>query len=58
MTKRELRIAATALILVGLALIVIGLANERSFVWGLGLIAVGIAMVMSLATRWAGSGPE
>ena len=58
MTKRELLIAASALILVALALIVTGLANELPLVWGLGLIAVGTAMVMSLATRWAGSGPE
>ncbi|MGD9617929.1 MAG: hypothetical protein AB7H90_22445 [Alphaproteobacteria bacterium] len=58
MTKRELQIAASALILAALALIVIGLANEQSVVWGLGLIAVGVAMTMSLVTRWAGSGPE
>ena len=58
MTKRTLRIAASILIVVALALIVAGLANEQAVVWGLGLIAVGIAMIMSLATRWAGSGPE
>jgi hypothetical protein len=58
MTKRRLQIAASALILAAVALLVIGLANELPIVWGLGLIAVGIAMIMSLATRWAGSGPE
>jgi len=58
MTKRRLQIAASALILAALALLVIGLANELPIVWGFGLIAVGTAMVMSLATRWAGSGPE
>lgn len=58
MTKRTLRIAASVLILVALVLIVAGLANEQPVVWGLGLIAVAIAMAMSLATRWAGSGPE
>ena len=58
MTKPELRIAATALILVALALIVVGLANELPLVWRTGLIAVGAAMIMSLATRWAGSGPD
>lgn len=58
MTKRTLRIAASILIVVALALIVAGLANEQAVVWGLGLIAVAIAMIMSLATRWAGSGPE
>lgn len=58
MTKRTLQIAASILIVVALALIVAGLANEQAVVWGLGLIAVAIAMIMSLATRWAGSGPE
>jgi hypothetical protein len=58
MTKRTLGIAASILIVVALALIVAGLANEQAVVWGLGLIAVAIAMIMSLATRWAGSGPE
>ena len=58
MTKRTLGITASILILVALALIVAGLANERPVVWGLGLLVVAIAMIMSLATRWAGSGPE
>ncbi len=58
MTKRTLGIAASVLILVALALIVAGLANELPVAWGFGLIAVALAMVMSLATRWAGSGPE
>lgn len=56
--KRTLAITASILILVGLALVVTGLANERPVVWGVGLIAVAIAMAMSLATRWVGSGPE
>lgn len=58
MTRRTLRIAASILIVVALALIVTGLAHGQAVVWGLGLIAVAIAMIMSLATRWAGSGPE
>jgi hypothetical protein len=58
MTRGTLRIAATIFIVVALALIVAGLANEQAVVWGLGLIPVGIAMIMSLARRWAGSGPE
>lgn len=58
MTKRALLIAASDLILVALALLVVGLADELPVAWGLGLIAVAIAMIMSLATRWAGSGPE
>jgi hypothetical protein len=58
MTKRTLLIAASVLILMALALIVLGLANERPVVWGLGLIAVAVAMIMSLGARWAGRGPE
>jgi hypothetical protein len=57
-TNRTLQIAASALILASLALIVTGLASERPLVWGLGLIASATAMVMSLATRWAGSGRD
>lgn len=52
MTKRPLGIAASVLILPAPALIVFGLANRRRPVWGLGLITVTIAMLMSLATRW------
>jgi hypothetical protein len=58
MTKFALRIGASTLILVALALLVIGLANERPVVWGLGLIAMGIAMILSLVTRWTGTGPD
>ena len=58
MTKRKLRIADSGLVLVALVLIVIGLVKEQPVVWGLGLIAVGVAMIMSLVTRWAGSGAE
>lgn len=50
MTKRTLRIAASVLIPVTLVFIVAR--------WGLGLMAIAIAMIMSVATRWAGSGPE
>ena len=58
MTKRALQITASVLILVALALIVIGLADRQPVMWGLGLLAVAIAMLMSLATRWVGGGPE
>lgn len=53
MSKRTLQVAATVLILVALALIVSGLSYAQPEIWGLGLIAVGMAMLMSLATRWA-----
>ena len=58
MTKRRLQITASALIMVALVLLVIGLKNEQPVVWGLGLLFVAAAMVMSLATRWVGSGSE
>ena len=38
--------------------IVIGLKSEQPVVWGAGLLFVAGAMVMSLATRWVGSGSE
>lgn len=56
MSVRGLQLGASALIAVALGLIVSGLAQDRAWVWGLGLIAVAAAMVMSLATRWAGDG--
>jgi hypothetical protein len=58
MTKRTLQITASILILLALQFLVIGLANERPVVWGLGLAAVAVAMTMSLVTRWTGSGPD
>jgi lysylphosphatidylglycerol synthetase-like protein (DUF2156 family) len=58
MTKRQLQLAASVLIFVALFLIVVGLENASTMIWVAGLIVVGAAMVMSLATRWAGSSPE
>jgi hypothetical protein len=58
MSTRVLRIAATALILMALVLLVAGLEHGNPMVWGLGLAAVALAMLMSLATRWAGGGEE
>lgn len=58
MSKRTLGIVASFLILAALALLVLGLANEQPFLWGPGLVVVGIAMAISFATRWAGGGPE
>ena len=58
MTKRRLRLIASALILVALALLVVGLQLEESSVWGLGLVVTGVAMAVSLATRWVGGGPD
>jgi hypothetical protein len=58
MTKRRLRIAASALILVSLALLVLGLQADEALVWGLGLAAMGTAMAMSFITRWVGGGHD
>lgn len=58
MSTRVLRVAATALILVALVLLVVGLEHGNPMVWGLGLAAVALSMLMSLATRWAGSEGE
>lgn len=58
MTKRRLQITASALIIGALVVIVIGLKSEQPVVWGAGLLFVAVAMVMSLATRWVGSGSE
>lgn len=58
MTKRTLRIGASILILLALALLVIGLANESTALWTAGLVATAVAMAMSFATRWVGSGPD
>jgi hypothetical protein len=57
-TKRRLRIAASVLILVSLALLVWGLQAEQVLVWGLGLAAMGTAMAMSFITRWVGGGHD
>ena len=58
MTKRRLRLIASGLILLALALLVVGLQREESILWGLGLIITGLAMAMSFATRWVGAGPD
>lgn len=58
MTKRRLQITTSALIIGALVVIVIGLKGEQPVVWGAGLLFVAVAMVMSLATRWVGSGSE
>jgi hypothetical protein len=58
MTKRRLRIAASALILVSLALLVLGLQADEVLMWGLGLAAMGTAMAMSFITRWVGDGHD
>lgn len=52
MTTEMLRVAAGILILIAFILLVTGLAQDKPLIWSLGLTAVSIAMLMSLATRW------
>lgn len=54
MTKNVLFIIAVALILAGFVLVVYGLPN-RSLLWQIGLIALALAMLASLATRFGES---
>jgi ABC-type uncharacterized transport system permease subunit len=54
MKKRRLQISASVLILVALVLIVTALANEQASVWGVGLLVVATAMVLSVATHTVG----
>jgi hypothetical protein len=56
MTKRRLRLIASILILVALALIVVGLQSENTLLWSLGLVTLAVSMAISLATRWIGEG--
>lgn len=52
-TKRSLHLWASVLIVAGLVLLVWGLPERRP-VWLAGLAAIGMALVLSFATRWAG----
>lgn len=53
MSKRSLQITASVLILGALGLLVAGLDSDAPMIWGAGLVAVALAMIISLATRWA-----
>jgi hypothetical protein len=55
MKKEMLYLMASVLILIGLALIVIGLGGT-AVVWQIGLILVALAMLVSLISRWSGTG--
>lgn len=52
MTKQTLHAIASALIVISLILVVVGLP-DNDLMWQLGLGVVGLAMLISLATRWA-----
>ena len=49
--RKWLFLTASVLILVSLALLVIGL-DGQPVLWYLGLATLGVAMLLSLATRW------
>ena len=57
MQKNTIYLIASLLILLGLALIVWGLP-DTPLVWQAGLIAVTLAMILSLLTRWLGQEQE
>lgn len=52
MSKTALYVASALLILLGLGLLVVGLQAD-SWLWQAGLAVVFLAMLLSLATRWA-----
>jgi predicted lysophospholipase L1 biosynthesis ABC-type transport system permease subunit len=51
LTRLHLYTIATVLILVGLVLIVTGFQQDN-FLWQIGLTAIALAMLLSLAGRW------
>lgn len=51
--KKMLHLWASVLIVLGLVLLVWGLPERRA-AWIAGLVALGVALVLSLATRWIG----
>jgi hypothetical protein len=56
-SKRGLHIGASLLILIGLVFLVLGLQGTAAL-WQIGLGVVGVAMVLSLLTRWVGEEQE
>ncbi len=52
MTKKRLYLLVAGLILLALALIVVGLGNASTLLWGSGLAAITLAMGLSLTSRW------
>ena len=53
MKVRVLLLASALLILASLALLVAGLQAETGWLWQAGLGTLALAMLLSLATRWA-----
>lgn len=56
MTKQTFFVIASALIIAGFALLVVGLQGQPTL-WYVGLGAVAVAMLLSPATRWT-PGPK
>lgn len=55
--KARLHIGASILILIGLVLLVTGLQGP-GILWQIGLGVVGVAMLLSLLTRWTAGSEE
>ena len=53
MQKHQIYLLASVLILIALIMIVIGLGNQMAVVWGIGLVVITAAMLLSLSSRWA-----
>jgi predicted lysophospholipase L1 biosynthesis ABC-type transport system permease subunit len=51
MTRLQLYVVATILILIGLVFLVVGL-NQDTILWQIGLGSIALAMLFSLASRW------
>jgi hypothetical protein len=54
MTRLQLSVTATILILIGLVFLVVGLSQD-TFLWQIGLGFIALAMLFSLAGRWVKS---
>ena len=52
MSKKQIYLLASVLILISLALIVIGLRSQTALVWGAGFVVITAAMLLSLSTHW------
>jgi predicted lysophospholipase L1 biosynthesis ABC-type transport system permease subunit len=51
MTRLQLYIVATILILIGLVFLVVGL-NQDTVLWQIGVGSIALALLFSLARRW------
>lgn len=52
MSKKQIYLLSTGLILVAFALVVAGLQRQSAGLWGAGLAVITVAMLFSLTSRW------